>query len=96
MDATEAAKDVGSGAGVGAEEAGGAGAGAGAGAGTGGGADPMAFSHGWHQSVIEDFAQAVRNEAAPLVPMDEALHVHAVIHAMEQAARNHTLTDVPT
>ena len=65
-------------------------------AGTGGGADPMAFSHGWHQSVIEDFAQAVRNEAAPLVPMDEALHVHAVIHAMEQAARNHTLTDVST
>ncbi|WP_108838351.1 Gfo/Idh/MocA family protein [Tateyamaria sp. Alg231-49] len=65
-------------------------------AGTGGGADPMAFSHGWHQSMIEDFAQAVRNEAAPLVPMDEALHVHAVIHAMEQAARNQTLTDVPT
>ncbi|MEO9572787.1 MAG: Gfo/Idh/MocA family oxidoreductase [Tateyamaria sp.] len=65
------------------------------GTGTGGGADPMAFSHGWHQSVIEDFAQAVRDEAAPLVPMDEALHVHAVIHAMEQAARNQTLTDVP-
>ena len=65
------------------------------GAGTGGGADPMAFSHGWHQSVIEDFARAVRDQTAPLVPMDEALHVHAVIHAMEQAARNQTLTEVP-
>ena len=66
------------------------------GAGTGDGADPMAFSHGWHQSVIEDFARAVREGAAPLVPLDEALHVHAVIHAMEQAARTHTLTDVLT
>lgn len=63
---------------------------------TGGGADPMAFSHGWHQSVIEDFAWAVRNKTAPLVSMDEALHVHAVIHAMEHAACAHTLTDVPT
>lgn len=65
-------------------------------AGTGGGADPMAFSHGWHQSVIEDFARTVRNDEPALVPLAEALHVHAVIHAMEQAARTHTQTDVPT
>ncbi|WP_299729014.1 Gfo/Idh/MocA family oxidoreductase [uncultured Tateyamaria sp.] len=64
--------------------------------GTGGGADPMAFSHGWHQSLIEDFARCAQDGSAPLAPLNEALHVHAVIHAMEQAARTQTLTDVPT
>lgn len=63
--------------------------------GTGGGADPMAFSHGWHQSVIEDFARSVRTGTTPLAPLPEAVHVHAVIHAMERAARTHSLTDVP-
>ncbi|MEM6371566.1 MAG: Gfo/Idh/MocA family oxidoreductase, partial [Pseudomonadota bacterium] len=62
--------------------------------GTGGGADPMAFSHGWHQAVIEDFARCLHDGTSPLAPADEALHVHAVIHAMEQAAHNHTVTDV--
>ena len=65
-------------------------------AGTGGGADPMAFSHGWHQSVIEDFVRAIRTGAPPLAPANDAVHVHAVIHAMEQAARSGTLTDVPS
>lgn len=67
----------------------------GTGAGTGGGADPMAFSHGWHQSVIEDFVQAIRTGTPPLAPADDAVHVQAVIHAMEQAARTGHLTDVP-
>jgi len=66
------------------------------GSGTGGGADPMAFSHGWHQAVIEGFARCIRDGTAPLATMDEAVHVHAVIHAMEQAAHTQTLTDVPT
>ncbi|MFL4469550.1 Gfo/Idh/MocA family protein [Tateyamaria armeniaca] len=64
--------------------------------GTGGGADPMAFSHGWHQSVIEDFARSVKTGTSPLAPAQEALHVHAVIHAMEQATQSATLTNVPT
>ena len=65
------------------------------GAGTGGGADPMAFTHAWHQSVIEDFARCVASGASPIAPPDEALHVHAVIHAMEQSARHGTHTEVP-
>ncbi|WP_299371871.1 Gfo/Idh/MocA family oxidoreductase [uncultured Tateyamaria sp.] len=63
---------------------------------TGGGADPMAFTHAWHQAVIEDFAGAVRAGRAPLAPPDEALHVHAVIHAMQEAARSGARTEVPT
>ena len=63
--------------------------------GTGGGADPMAFSHAWHQSVIEDFVNSIRNNTTPLAPPDQALHVHAVIHAMEQAARDGAITEVP-
>ena len=64
--------------------------------GTGGGADPMAFSHGWHQTMIEDFVTAIRTGSAPLAPPNDALHVHSVIHAMEQAARSGIRTDVPT
>ncbi|MEL6619008.1 MAG: Gfo/Idh/MocA family oxidoreductase [Pseudomonadota bacterium] len=55
--------------------------------GTGGGSDPMAFTHAWHQSVLEDFAQAVQTGHAPLAPPQDALRVHAVIDAMERAAR---------
>ncbi len=63
--------------------------------GTGGGADPMAFSHGWHQSVIEDFVHAVQHDKTSIAPPDQALHVHAVIDAMERAARSGSLTEVP-
>ena len=66
-----------------------------AGSDTGGGADPMAFTHAWHQSVIEDFVQAVSAGTAPVAPPEQALHVHAVIHAMEQAARSGSTTQVP-
>ena len=54
---------------------------------TGGGADPMAFTHEWHQSVIEDFAHAVTSGAAPLAPARDALLAHAVIDAMQTASR---------
>ena len=57
-------------------------------AGTGGGADPMAFTHAWHQSVIEDFADCVRSGRAPLCSVREALQVHTVIDAMERAAKS--------
>lgn len=63
-------------------------------AGTGGGADPMAFSHAWHQALIEDFVQSLRAGASPIAPPDEALHVHAVIDAMERAARGETVVEV--
>lgn len=57
----------------------------GASATTGGGADPMAFTHDWHQSVIEDFAQALRDSRTPMATGRQALMAHAVIDAMEQS-----------
>ncbi|MEL6450378.1 MAG: Gfo/Idh/MocA family oxidoreductase [Pseudomonadota bacterium] len=63
--------------------------------GTGGGADPMAFTHAWHQAVIEDFVTAVETGVPSLARPDEALHVHAVIHAMELAAKTGLTTKVP-
>ncbi|MEX0370071.1 MAG: Gfo/Idh/MocA family oxidoreductase, partial [Tateyamaria sp.] len=55
---------------------------------TGGGADPMAFTHAWHQSVLEDFVDAVREGRAPIAPARDVLHVHGVIDAMERAAKS--------
>ncbi|MEL6467317.1 MAG: Gfo/Idh/MocA family oxidoreductase [Pseudomonadota bacterium] len=54
---------------------------------TGGGADPMAFTHGWHQALLEDFVVCVAEGRMPIAPPVEALRVHAVIDAMERAAR---------
>lgn len=58
----------------------------GADAATGGGADPMAFSHVWHQAVIEDFAEAVRYNRPPAITGQSALAVHALIEAINQSA----------
>ncbi len=62
--------------------------------GTGGGADPMAFTHAWHQAVIEDFAASVQSGTLPLAPPLDALRVHAVIAAMEHAARTNEMVEV--
>lgn len=62
---------------------------------TGGGADPMAFTHAWHQAAIEDFTQALTTGRAPLAPGDEALWSHALIGAMEEASRTGTVVEVP-
>ncbi len=56
-------------------------------AGSGAGADPMAFTSDWHRFVIEDFADAVKDNRAPLVPGREALLVHALISAIEESSR---------
>ncbi|KIC49572.1 Gfo/Idh/MocA family oxidoreductase [Tateyamaria sp. ANG-S1] len=61
---------------------------------TGGGADPMAFTHAWHQSILEDFVTSVAEGRSPIAPPAEALHVHAVIDAMERAARSGTTVEV--
>ncbi|APX12932.1 Gfo/Idh/MocA family protein [Tateyamaria omphalii] len=61
---------------------------------TGGGADPMAFTHAWHQSILEDFVTSVAAGRPPIAPPSEALHVHAVIDAMERAARSGTTVEV--
>ncbi|MEM9318484.1 MAG: Gfo/Idh/MocA family oxidoreductase [Pseudomonadota bacterium] len=59
----------------------------GASASTGGGADPMAFTHDWHQSVLEDFLDALDAGRPPLAPPREVLHSHAMIDAITGSAR---------
>lgn len=63
-------------------------------AGTGGGADPMAFTHAWHQSVIEDFSDAMRTGRSPLVTGREALASHHLIHAIEQSGQQGRAVEV--
>jgi predicted dehydrogenase len=66
----------------------------GAQAGSGGGANPMAFSHGWHQGVIEDFVAALREDRAPLVTGQEALQVHALIDALTRSSAAGAMVEV--
>lgn len=57
-------------------------------AGTGGTGDPMAFTHAWHQAVIEDFATAVTRGCAPACPGRAALPSHDLIEAITRAAQS--------
>ena len=54
---------------------------------SGAGADPMAFTHAWHQSVIADFQEAVQAGRAPMVTGRQALGVHRLIAAIEESGR---------
>lgn len=63
------------------------------------GADPMAFPHDWHRSVIADFLDALDEGRPPRVTGREALKVHRLIDALIAAsasdgpvhvARDHT------
>jgi predicted dehydrogenase len=54
---------------------------------SGAGADPMAFTHDWHLTVIEDFAAALTEGRPPMVPGREALAVHRLIDALETSGR---------
>ena len=54
---------------------------------TGGGADPMAFTHTWHRSIIEDFSNAVASNGKPCVSGREALSVHALIDALVASSK---------
>lgn len=56
-------------------------------AGSGGGADPMAFTHAWHQAVIQDFADALRQGRAPAIPARSALPAQRLIDAIARSAR---------
>ncbi len=53
---------------------------------TGGGADPMAFNHGWHQAVITDFADALREGRAPVITGRSALPAQALVDAIQRSA----------
>lgn len=58
----------------------------GASATTGGGADPMAFTHEWHQGIIEDFAEALKDNRDPVVTGRMALASHALIDAITHSS----------
>jgi predicted dehydrogenase len=65
----------------------------GASVGTGGGSDPMAFDHGPHRSVLQDFIRAVRSGTPPAVTGRSALDVQRVIDAIMRSARSgHTVS----
>lgn len=52
------------------------------------GADPMAFPHDYHRSVIADFATAIREKRAPQIPGREVLRVHRLIDALLESGRS--------
>lgn len=61
---------------------------------SGGGADPMAFTHAWHQAVIEDFANSLKTGAPPLCTGREALQVHALIDGLIRSSDTGTSTEI--
>jgi UDP-N-acetyl-2-amino-2-deoxyglucuronate dehydrogenase len=50
--------------------------------GGGTGADPMAFPHAYHQALISDFLDAIRDGRDPWISGEEALKVHRFIDAL--------------
>jgi UDP-N-acetyl-2-amino-2-deoxyglucuronate dehydrogenase len=52
------------------------------------GADPMAFPHDYHRSVMADFAHAIATGGRPRVDGAEALKVHRLIDALIAAGRS--------
>ncbi len=54
--------------------------------GGGTGADPMAFPHDWHRSLLADFIDAVERGREPRVNGEEALKVHRLIDRLLQSA----------
>lgn len=50
--------------------------------GTGAGADPMAFPHHWHRSVLADFLDAIEKNREPRVSGADALKVHRFIDSL--------------
>ena len=58
------------------------------------GADPMAFPHDYHRSVMADFVTALRDGREPRVPGEEALKVHRLIDAMIETGRTGSVVRV--
>jgi predicted dehydrogenase len=50
------------------------------------GADPMAFPHDWHRSLLADFLDAIEKDREPRVSGAEALKVHRFIDRILQSA----------
>jgi predicted dehydrogenase len=53
--------------------------------GGGTGADPMAFPHDWHRSLLTDFLDAIEQDRRPRVDGAEALKVHRFIDRLLSA-----------
>lgn len=62
---------------------------------SGAGANPMAFTHDWHQGILEDFAAALADRTAPVATGRSALAAHAAIAAMEQSSAKGARVSVP-
>jgi UDP-N-acetyl-2-amino-2-deoxyglucuronate dehydrogenase len=54
----------------------------------GAGADPMAFPHDWHRSLLSDFLDAIEQDREPRVSGAEALKVHRFIDRLLQTPRS--------
>lgn len=55
---------------------------------SGGGADPMAFTHEWHQGIIENFVDSLNNHQQPIASGLEALNAHELIDATISSAKS--------
>jgi len=55
----------------------------------------MAFTHEWHQSVIEDFADALASGRAPAIPGEAALPAHELIDAIIRSAESGRPEELP-
>ncbi len=63
---------------------------------SGGGANPMAFDHGPHRAVLQDFIRAVQQGVPPAITGRSALAVQQVIEAIMQASRTGQAVQLPT
>jgi predicted dehydrogenase len=66
------------------------------GGGGGTGADPMAFPHDYHRSVLADFLDALDEQRQPTASGAEALRVHYLVDALLESSRTGRLTRVRT
>ena len=55
--------------------------------GTGGGADPMAFTHEWHQRIIENFVTSIDGTEPAIATGEDALSSHRLIDAIVQSSK---------
>ena len=64
--------------------------------GSGGGADPMAFDHAAHRTVLQDFIRAVQTGRAPAVSGRSALGVQQVIESIMESSRTGGTISLPS
>jgi len=55
---------------------------------TGGGADPMAFTHEWHQDILENFVDALSGKSTSFISGEQAMAAHEFIEATVRSAKS--------